>query len=78
MKLGPVPKKSLSSVIFTHSVEKGHSDHGYIHQVLNELQIDSNSILSIDSQAKYAMLARGDANLYIRKPPKGYKDKIWV
>src|ERR1700722_8159496 len=68
----------LNSIIPTQSVEWGHSDHGYVHQVLEALQINTSSLIHADSQVKYAMLARGDANLYIRKPPRGYKDKIWV
>lgn len=78
VKLESVPNKPLTSIIFTHSVEKGHSDHGYIHRVREELHVSNNSIINMDSQAKYAILARGDANLYVRKPPSGYKDKIWV
>lgn len=33
----------------------------------------------MDSQAKYAVLARGDADVYLRIPvKKGYCEKIWV
>ena len=34
--------------------------------------------LRIDSQAKYAVVARGEAEIYLRLPAKfGYKEKIW-
>uniref|UniRef100_A0A7S1EPK2 3'(2'),5'-bisphosphate nucleotidase n=1 Tax=Ostreococcus mediterraneus TaxID=1486918 RepID=A0A7S1EPK2_9CHLO len=31
----------------------------------------------IDSMAKYAALARGDTNMYLRFPPKTYREKVW-
>ncbi|CAI7803965.1 unnamed protein product [Closterium sp. NIES-54] len=31
----------------------------------------------IDSQAKYGAMARGDAAIYMRFPPDGYREKIW-
>lgn len=31
----------------------------------------------LDSQAKYGAVARGDADLYMRFPPRTYREKIW-
>jgi 3'-phosphoadenosine 5'-phosphosulfate (PAPS) 3'-phosphatase len=31
----------------------------------------------MDSMVKYAVLARGDANLYLRFPRGGYEEKVW-
>jgi 3'-phosphoadenosine 5'-phosphosulfate (PAPS) 3'-phosphatase len=33
--------------------------------------------LRLDSQCKYGALARGDASVYMRFPPVGYREKIW-
>jgi 3'(2'), 5'-bisphosphate nucleotidase len=34
--------------------------------------------IRMDSQAKYAIVARGEAEIYMRLPAKyGYKEKIW-
>lgn len=33
--------------------------------------------IRMDSQAKYGLLARGDADLYLRFPPADYEEKIW-
>ena len=33
--------------------------------------------LRVDSMVKYALLARGDAQLYLRLPGAGYAEKIW-
>ena len=31
----------------------------------------------VDSMAKYGALSRGDADLYLRFPPKSYREKVW-
>jgi len=33
--------------------------------------------LRVDSQAKYAMVARGDAEIYLRLPRGDYVENIW-
>eukprot|EP00741_Cyanophora_paradoxa_P004406 tig00000802_g4277.t1 len=33
--------------------------------------------IRMDSQAKYGVLARGEADVYLRFPKKGYKENIW-
>lgn len=62
---------------FCESVETGHSSHGRSAQVAGKLGITQDSI-RLDSQAKYAVVARGEADIYLRLPTrKGYKEKIW-
>jgi len=59
------------------SVESGHSAHDQSAKVCRQLGIRSAS-LRMDSQAKYAVLARGDADLYLRLPTRpGYEERIW-
>ncbi|WP_459555631.1 FIG domain-containing protein [Lacunimicrobium album] len=62
---------------FCESVESGHSAHDHSATVAKTLGISATSI-RLDSQAKYGVLARGEAEIYLRLPTrKGYKEKIW-
>mmetsp|Transcript_4118 Transcript_4118/g.9884 ORF Transcript_4118/g.9884 Transcript_4118/m.9884 type:complete len:565 (-) Transcript_4118:57-1751(-) len=62
---------------FTESVEASHSSHGDAAAVAKLLNVTKPSI-RMDSQCKYAALARGDASIYLRLPTrKGYEEKIW-
>jgi 3'(2'), 5'-bisphosphate nucleotidase len=59
------------------SVESGHSDQGASRQIADSLGITSES-LRMDSQCKYAAVARGDASIYLRLPTRSdYREKIW-
>jgi 3'(2'), 5'-bisphosphate nucleotidase len=59
------------------SVESGHSAHGRSARVAKTLGIVQDSV-RLDSQAKYAVVARGAAEVYLRLPVrKGYEEKIW-
>ena len=62
---------------FCESVESGHSSHGDAERVAAVLGITAEPV-RMDSQAKYAVVARGDADLYLRLPTRpGYVEKIW-
>ncbi len=62
---------------FCESVEKAHSSQGHAAQVAERLGITAPPY-RIDSQCKYAAVARGDASIYLRLPTrKGYEEKIW-
>jgi 3'(2'), 5'-bisphosphate nucleotidase len=62
---------------FTESVEAGHSNHGDAHDIAKLLGVTKPGV-RMDSQAKYANLARGSADIYLRLPTrKGYQEKIW-
>ncbi|WP_437205479.1 3'(2'),5'-bisphosphate nucleotidase [Planctomicrobium sp. SH664] len=67
----------LAEARLCESVESGHSAHdesAAIHRLLG-LQAPP---LRMDSQAKYGVLARGDAEIYLRLPTrKDYVEKIW-
>lgn len=59
------------------SVESGHSAHGTSAQVVQRLGIEAAPV-RLDSQAKYAVVARGEAEIYLRLPTrKDYQEKIW-
>jgi len=62
---------------FCESVESGHSSHGHSQQVAEKLGIQKEP-RRLDSQAKYAVVAQGDADIYMRLPTRaGYREKIW-
>jgi 3'(2'), 5'-bisphosphate nucleotidase len=62
---------------FCESVESGHTDHSEAATIASALGIVQPSV-RLDSQAKYAVVARGEADIYMRLPTKpGYVEKIW-
>jgi 3'(2'), 5'-bisphosphate nucleotidase len=62
---------------FCESVESGHSAHSESAEVAKRLGLTADPI-RMDSQAKYATVARGAADAYLRLPTKtGYFEKIW-
>jgi HAL2 family 3'(2'),5'-bisphosphate nucleotidase len=68
---------SLAQARFCESVESGHSDHDDSAEIARRLGITAEPY-RIDSQCKYAAVARGDASIYLRLPTRpGYREKIW-
>jgi len=62
---------------FCESVESGHSNHGASVAIAKQLGIEADPV-RMDSQAKYATVARGDASIYMRLPTRAdYVEKIW-
>lgn len=62
---------------FCESVESGHSSHGHSAQIAGILGITADSV-RLDSQAKYAVVGRGEADIYLRLPTRpNYREKIW-
>ena len=62
---------------FCESVESGHSKHDWSARIAEELGIVADPV-RMDSQAKYAAVARGEADIYLRLPTRpGYLEKIW-
>lgn len=59
------------------SVESAHSNQDHSARVVELLGIVAEPY-RIDSQCKYAAVARGDASIYLRLPTRpGYVEKIW-
>ena len=66
-----------AQAVFCESVESAHTSHGRSAQVGEILGVTAEPF-RIDSQCKYAAVARGDASIYMRLPSKkGYQEKIW-
>jgi 3'(2'), 5'-bisphosphate nucleotidase len=62
---------------FCESVESAHSDQSESARIAQQLGITLEPY-RIDSQCKYAAIARGDAQIYLRMPTrKDYREKIW-
>lgn len=70
-------KMPISESRFCESVESAHSDHSHSKSIAEHLGISAESV-RMDSQAKYAAVARGDAEIYLRLPTRpGYVERIW-
>ncbi len=62
---------------FCESVEAAHAAHSVQGRIAAALGIDSPPV-RIDSQCKYAVVARGDASIYLRLPrDREYREKVW-
>jgi len=62
---------------FCESVEAGHSNQELTLKIARYLGIKQPPF-RIDSQCKYAAVAQGDAEIYLRLPvDENYKEKIW-
>lgn len=66
-----------SDAVFCESVESGHSAHDDSAEVARLLGV-TRPACRMDSQCKYAAVARGDASIYLRLPTRAdYEEKIW-
>ncbi|MBI4581981.1 MAG: 3'(2'),5'-bisphosphate nucleotidase [Planctomycetes bacterium] len=66
-----------AGAVFCESVESAHSKHDDSAEVARRLGVMSPPY-RIDSQCKYAAVARGDASIYLRLPTRAdYEEKIW-
>eukprot|EP01102_Stenamoeba_stenopodia_P014489 TRINITY_DN481_c0_g1_i1.p1 TRINITY_DN481_c0_g1~~TRINITY_DN481_c0_g1_i1.p1 ORF type:complete len:427 (-),score=118.65 TRINITY_DN481_c0_g1_i1:88-1275(-) len=63
--------------IVCESVEAGHTSHNDADEIAKALNISTTPI-RMDSQAKYASVARGDSSIYLRLPTSAtYQEKVW-
>ena len=67
---------SPERAVFSESLESGHSAHGVSARAASILGIKSEP-LRLDSQAKYGIVAAGEADVYMRIPRGDYREKIW-
>jgi 3'(2'), 5'-bisphosphate nucleotidase len=71
------PTREPASMKLCESVESAHSAHGASAEVARILGI-TQAPLRLDSQAKYGVVARGEAEIYLRLPTRAdYREKIW-
>ena len=69
--------RESTSARMCESVESGHSKHDAAAEVSRRLNITAPPE-RLDSQAKYAVVARGSAEIYLRLPTRAdYREKIW-
>jgi 3'(2'), 5'-bisphosphate nucleotidase len=62
---------------FCESVEPSHSQHALAASIARQLGMQAAPV-RLDSQAKYGVVARGDAEIYLRLPTKpGYVERVW-
>ncbi len=75
-----VSKADGSSIVnFLESVESSHANHGLQGSITASFGGQAK-VVRYDSQVKYAVLSRGEADVYLRLPnPKSpdYREKIW-
>ncbi|MCA9289554.1 MAG: 3'(2'),5'-bisphosphate nucleotidase [Phycisphaerales bacterium] len=66
-----------ATVRLCESVESSHTRHDHAARILEHLGYERTSV-QLDSQAKYAVVARGQSDLYLRMPTSAtYVEKIW-
>ena len=71
------PQADPTLIRFCESVEAAHSSHGDAARIADSLKIQAEPA-RLDSQTKYAVVARGEAEAYLRLPrDPNYKEKIW-
>lgn len=64
--------------VVTRSFESGHTRADEIERVLAAAGHPATEVLAVDSQAKYALVARGRADAYLRLPhDRTRRDPIW-
>jgi 3'(2'), 5'-bisphosphate nucleotidase len=69
--------KDPAALRFCESVESAHAAHETHRRIADLLGITA-APFRMDSQAKYAAIARGDADIYLRLPrDAAYREKIW-
>ena len=66
-----------AAATFCESVEAAHAAHSVQAGIARRLGI-TREPYRIDSQCKYAVLARGEASIYLRLPrDESYREKVW-
>jgi HAL2 family 3'(2'),5'-bisphosphate nucleotidase len=75
-RLHVAPCTRASEARYAESLEASHSAQDEAARI-GELLGITTPPLRIDSQAKYALVARGDASVYLRIPRGGYVENIW-
>lgn len=73
---------SPDSLVVAEGVEKGHSSHSTQSLIKAKLGFNeetvANQTINLDSQVKYCVLAKGQADIYLRLPiSDSYREKIW-
>jgi len=67
---------SSAAARYAESIESEHSDQSESARIARTLGITTQP-LRLDSQTKYAVVARGDAAIYLRLPRGAYRENVW-
>lgn len=77
LEVVPVVERTSNQIRTCESVEAAHANHGAHADILKEAGLIAEAV-RLDSQAKYMVVARNQADAYLRLPSqKGYVEKIW-
>jgi 3'(2'), 5'-bisphosphate nucleotidase len=69
--------RDVAEAVLCESVEAAHAAHSVQGRIASRLGITAPSY-RIDSQCKYAVVARGEASIYLRLPrDTSYREKVW-
>lgn len=69
--------REVARLRLCESVESAHTAHDHSAALVRALGITAPAV-RLDSQAKYGVVARGEADLYLRLPTRpGYREKVW-
>ncbi|KAI3456279.1 hypothetical protein Pfo_012942 [Paulownia fortunei] len=74
IKVSTIDNPALAT--FCEPVEKANSSHSFTAGVAHSVGL-RNQPLRVHSMVKYAAIARGDAEVFMKFPRTGYKEKIW-
>jgi HAL2 family 3'(2'),5'-bisphosphate nucleotidase len=71
------PERDPARARLLESVEAAHGDHGAHDAIRARLRVAAPAV-RLDSQAKYALLAQGEAEVYLRMPTSAdYRENLW-
>jgi HAL2 family 3'(2'),5'-bisphosphate nucleotidase len=70
------PIANVADARYAESVEAGHSSQSASALIAERLGITAEP-LRLDSQTKYAVVARGDASIYLRFAHGDYRENVW-
>ncbi len=70
------PRADAAQARVVESVEGAHTNHSFSAQIVEAVGIGGQPV-RIDSQAKYAAVADGRAEVYLRRPHEAYREKVW-
>ncbi len=76
VRLRVAPCATASEARYAESLEASHSAQDDAARI-GELLGITTPPLRLDSQAKYGLVARGDASVYLRIPRGGYVERVW-
>ena len=78
VRLRLLERDETQPIRMCESVEAAHSKHTATAKIMERVAPNGYESVRLDSQCKYAVVARGQADAYLRMPTKaGYQEKIW-